>query len=221
MKPKQAFFRACALILIPALLAGCALTPEAKASRAAASWLYDLQSGRTVSSPSNSTFLYSFENANLEELEEADQAFEKDYLKNTIRSWQAVEAYQQDGKIIVCMLVNFADPASLTKESLMRYLKDHPLASDENKEAKEENGNSAKEEVQEADSVKAAEGDSAEETVLIEETADLQSQLDDLTGTYKPEVQAAVLEAVKEAPEIAEEIYFQVDPDSMAILSIY
>lgn len=223
MNLKQAFSRACTLILIPCLFAGCTLTPEAKASKTAAEWMHDLQSGETVSSPSNKTFLQGFEDLSLESMPEADQEFEKEYLKSMIRSWEAVEAYQQNGKIIVCMLVNFADPDSLTEDALLSLLKDHPVALQETGEthtqetSEEESSN---EESSEEEVVLTEESDASEAEVSLEE-ADLQTRLDQLAGDYKPEIQKVVLQAVKDAPEIAAEVYFQIDPDDMSILSIY
>ncbi len=212
MNLKQAVSSACALLLASSVMAGCAISDEAKASRAAATWLHNLQNGQTVSSPSNKTFLSSFENLNLDELDEADQAFEKDYLKNTIRSWQTVEAYQQNGKIIVCMLMNFADPDALTRDALEEKLQENPVSIEIAEASDSGSDETVETEVESSD-------DAAE--VEIDAAADLQSQVEQLSAAYKPEVQNLVLQAAKDAPEIACEVYFQIDPETMDILSIY
>lgn len=220
--------RAAALLALVLLCSGCARTPEQKAQRTVTGWLRDLQNGKTVSSPENTSLLAGFENLNLEALSEEDRAFEQDYLKSVVRSWDVVSAYQQDEDIIVCVLVNFADPDSLTKERLSASLKEHPdlleAAEEAAEEETEEAGQEASEPAADAEDAE-SEGQSESEpligvTLSMEDPGQLEQAHEALKTQYLKVIQDLVLQTAKEAPEMAREVYFQVDPETQAILSV-
>lgn len=219
---------AAALLALTFLCTGCARTPEQKAQRTVTGWLRDLQNGKTVSSPENTSLLAGFENLNLEALPEEDKAFEQAYLKSVVRSWDVVSAYQQDEDIIVCVLVNFTDPESLTKERLSASLKEHPDLLEAAEEAAEEETEAAGQEesepaalTEDAESQGQTESEPAAGVSLsLEDPQRLEQVHEALKSQYLKVIQDLVVQTAKEAPEMSREVYFRVNPETQAILSV-